>query len=111
MEADERKTMSEQIPVQILESFEAPRPRAAKIKNKSSDNLIHTRSFTGLFRTAAWKLLGKALAEAGDGPGAATAYAQGIAVAEARGDVQAAKEMRVFLRRLEKSAGGGARED
>ena len=51
MEADERKTMSEQIPVQILESFEAPRPRAAKTNNKSSDNLIHTRSFTGLFRT------------------------------------------------------------
>ncbi|MBO5390302.1 MAG: cytochrome c oxidase accessory protein CcoG, partial [Pseudomonas sp.] len=43
--------MSEQIPVQILESFEAPRPRAAKTNNKSSDNLIHTRSFTGLFRT------------------------------------------------------------
>ena len=61
--------------------------------------------------SAAWKLLGKALAEAGDGPCAAEAYAQGIAVAEARGDVQAAKEMRVFLRRLEKSAGGGARED
>ena len=39
------------------------------------------------------------------------ALRQGIAVAEARGDVQAAKEMRVFLRRLEKSAGGGARED
>ena len=61
--------------------------------------------------SAAWKLLGQALAETGDGPGAAKAYAQGIAVAEARGDVQAAKEMRVFLRRLEKSAGGGARED
>ena len=43
--------MSEQIPVQILESFEASRPRATKNKNKSSDNMIHTRSFTGLFRT------------------------------------------------------------
>ena len=51
MEADERKTMSEQIPVQILETFEASRPRAAKNKSRSSDNLIHTRSFTGLFRT------------------------------------------------------------
>ena len=51
--------MSEQIPVQILESFEAPRPRAAKIKNKSSDNLIHTRSFTGLFRTL--RILGAGL--------------------------------------------------
>ena len=53
--------------------------------------------------SAAWKLLGKALTESGDFPGAHGAYAQGIEVAEARGDVQAAKEMRVFLRRLEKS--------
>ena len=59
MEADERKTMSEQIPVQLLESFEAPRPRAAKINRKSSDNLIHTRSFTGLFRTL--RILGAGL--------------------------------------------------
>ncbi|WP_300731645.1 cytochrome c oxidase accessory protein CcoG [Pseudomonas sp.] len=43
--------MSEQIPVQRLESFEAPRPSAAKIINKSSDNVIHTRSYTGLYRT------------------------------------------------------------
>lgn len=55
--------------------------------------------------SAAWKLLGKALAESGDGPGAMDAYRQGIAVAEARGDVQAAKEMKVFLKRLEKSRG------
>jgi len=31
------------------------------------------------------------------------AYTQGIAVAERRGDIQAAKEMRVFLKRLERS--------
>ena len=56
--------------------------------------------------------LGSEWLKAGDpARAAAKAYAQGIAVAEARGDVQAAKEMRVFLRRLEKSAGGGARED
>lgn len=53
--------------------------------------------------SAAWKALGKALAEAGDGPGARSAYERGIAVAEARGDVQAAKEMKVFLKRLEKA--------
>ncbi len=53
--------------------------------------------------SAAWKLLGKALTEGSDFPGAQAAYAHGIEVAEARGDVQAAKEMRVFLRRLEKS--------
>ena len=53
--------------------------------------------------SAAWKLLGKALAEAGDTPGAIEAYRSGIAVAEKRGDKQAAKEMTVFLRRIEKA--------
>ena len=52
--------------------------------------------------SAAWKLLGKALAEAGDATGAAAAYRDGIAAAGRRGDKQAAKEMTVFLRRLEK---------
>jgi len=51
--------------------------------------------------SAAWKLLGKALAGAGRADDARAAYARGIEVAEARGDVQAAKEMRVFARRLE----------
>lgn len=50
--------------------------------------------------SAAWKLLGKALAEAGDRAGALAAYERGIAVATERGDVQAAKEMTVFARRL-----------
>ena len=54
--------------------------------------------------SAAWKALGKALAEAGDSAGAVAAYERGIAVAEAKGDIQAAKEMRVFVRRLSKSA-------
>jgi predicted Zn-dependent protease len=57
--------------------------------------------------SAAWKLLGKALAEAGDPGEAAAAYRSGIAAAERRGDKQAAKEMAVFLRRLEKAAGSG----
>jgi Tfp pilus assembly protein PilF len=51
--------------------------------------------------SAAWKLLGKLQAARGETPKAAATYRQGIAVAEARGDLQAAKEMRVFLRRLE----------
>ena len=54
--------------------------------------------------SAAWKLLGKALAETGAVVEAADAYRNGIAAAERRGDKQAAKEMAVFLRRLEKSA-------
>ena len=55
--------------------------------------------------SAAWKLLGKALAQVGDAQGAAAAYRDGIAAAERRGDKQAAKEMTVFLRRLERPAG------
>lgn len=55
--------------------------------------------------SAAWKLLGKALLDEGDGDGARAAWQQGIVVAEARGDVQAAKEMQVFLRRAERAAG------
>ena len=55
--------------------------------------------------SAAWKLLGKALAEAGQAAEALEAYRQGIAVAEEKGDVQAAKEMGVFAKRLHKMLG------
>jgi predicted Zn-dependent protease len=55
--------------------------------------------------SAAWKLLGKALAESGDTLMALEAYAQGVRVATEKGDVQAAKEMAVFARRLSKKAG------
>ena len=55
--------------------------------------------------SAAWKLLGRALADAGRPDEALAAYRQGIAVAEARGDVQAAKEMGVFARRITKQLG------
>jgi Tfp pilus assembly protein PilF len=54
--------------------------------------------------SAAWKLLGKALVQAGDAAAAAAAYRAGIAAAGRRGDKQAAKEMTVFLRRLEKTS-------
>lgn len=43
--------MNEHIPVRTIESFEASRPKAPKLKHTSSDSQIHTRSFTGLFRT------------------------------------------------------------
>jgi len=54
--------------------------------------------------SAAWKLLGKACLAGGDTEAAAAAWRQGIAVADAAGDVQAAREMRVFLKRLERSS-------
>ena len=56
--------------------------------------------------SAAWKLLGKALNEAGQLPEALTAYQSGIAVAEKKGDKQAAKEMTVFAKRIEKQLSG-----
>ena len=55
--------------------------------------------------SAAWKALGKALAANGDTAGALAAYQQGINVAEQKGDIQAAKEMKVFARRLVKPPG------
>jgi Tfp pilus assembly protein PilF len=55
--------------------------------------------------SAAWKLLGKALAGCGERAAAIEAYTRGIATAERRGDKQAAKEKTVFLRRLQKDEG------
>ena len=51
--------------------------------------------------SAAWKLYGKALADNGQDAEALEAYRRGIEVAEKKGDKQAAKEMRVFARRIE----------
>ena len=61
--------------------------------------------------SAAWKLLGKALTVAGDPPAALAAYEAGIAAATARGDIQAAKEMTVFARRLQRGLSAEARPD
>jgi Tfp pilus assembly protein PilF len=57
--------------------------------------------------SAAWKLLGRALAESGRPGEALEAYRRGIEAARARGDRQAEKEMTVFVRRLEKQLGSG----
>ena len=53
--------------------------------------------------SAAWKLLGKALLEAGDNAQAQTVWQQGIEAAEANGDSQTVKEITVFLKRLAKN--------
>jgi predicted Zn-dependent protease len=50
--------------------------------------------------SAAWKLLGQAHARSGATSRAVAVYLRGIEAAEAQGDMQAAREMRVFLRRL-----------
>lgn len=60
--------------------------------------------------SAAWKLYGRALAGCGRSADAKSAFSQGIKVAQARGDKQAAKEMRVFCRRLDKTSPAAARK-
>jgi predicted Zn-dependent protease len=55
--------------------------------------------------SAAWKVLGRALAEAGRAGEALAAWTSGIEAARAKGDRQAEKEMTVFARRLEKQHG------
>jgi tetratricopeptide (TPR) repeat protein len=55
--------------------------------------------------SAAWKALGKLLAEMNQPADALEAYRQGIEAARKKGDRQAEKEMTVFARRLEKAAG------
>jgi len=53
--------------------------------------------------SAAWKLYGKALGEAGRSEQAMEVYERGIGIATDKGDLQAAKEMQVFLKRLQKA--------
>ena len=50
--------------------------------------------------SAAWKLYARALTECGRFDEALAAYERGIAVAELKGDKQAAKEMAVFAKRI-----------
>ena len=57
--------------------------------------------------SAAWKLLGRALAESGQAQAALAAWRQGISVAESRGDKQAAREMAVFAARIQRQIGSG----
>ena len=54
--------------------------------------------------SAGWRLLGQIQSKAGASDAAAETFRRGIAIAEERGDVQVAKEMQVFLRRLERDA-------
>lgn len=56
--------------------------------------------------SVAWKLLGKARLAQGEPAAAREAWNQGIASAEAKGDAQVGKELRVFLKRLDKQEGG-----
>lgn len=55
--------------------------------------------------SAAWKVYGRALADTNRLQAASAALAKGIEVAERQGDLQAAKEMGVFLKRVTKQLG------
>jgi tetratricopeptide (TPR) repeat protein len=55
--------------------------------------------------SAAWKLYGKALLQAGRAAEAVQVFDAGIQAARERGDVQAAKEMEVFRRRAARAPG------
>ena len=57
--------------------------------------------------SAAWKVYGRALAGCGRFDDALAAFDTGIAVAEGKGDIQAAKEMKVFRKRAEKQRSMG----
>ncbi|MEG0000337.1 MAG: hypothetical protein RR720_02830 [Comamonas sp.] len=52
--------------------------------------------------SAAWKLLGVALNQLERWDQAQAAWSRGLEVAEQQGDAQSAKEMAVFLRRLQR---------
>lgn len=80
------------------------------LKNGDADAAIdHLREAVKLDSeySAAWKTLGKALSAAGQHEEALTVLDQGIAVADRRGDVQAAKEMGVFRKRAHKAINQG----
>lgn len=55
--------------------------------------------------SAAWKQLGRAQLEAGAAEAAAKTLQHGLTVAEGKGDQQALKEMRVYLKRAERASG------
>lgn len=78
---------------------------ACQAEGRIEDAIIHLARALDMDSgySAAWKAYGKVLAEAGRTEDAAQAFTTGIGVAEARGDIQAAREMRVFLKRLTKS--------
>ncbi len=73
--------------------------------NDTARAIVHLRAAVAQDATysAAWKLLGKALSNTSDADGAREAYLKGIEAATAKGDKQAAKEMMVFLKRIDRA--------
>jgi tetratricopeptide (TPR) repeat protein len=74
--------------------------RAGELE-RAAEHLREALSRDPLY-SAAWKALGKTLADAGLPGEALEAFRQGIEAARRKGERQAEKEMAVFARRLEK---------
>ncbi|MFT0211552.1 tetratricopeptide repeat protein [Pseudomonas sp. F1_0610] len=53
--------------------------------------------------SVAWKLLGRSYSALGESEKALATYQQGLAVAQAKGDMQVVKELEVFMRREQKN--------
>ncbi|AYM79492.1 hypothetical protein D9M09_09610 [Janthinobacterium agaricidamnosum] len=72
--------------------------------NDAEQTVIHLAQATQqqTSYSAAWKLLGKALLQLGRLDEAQAAWTTGVTVAQQQGDLQAVKEMTVFLKRLQK---------
>lgn len=73
-------------------------------QNQHARAVVHLQRAVALdpYYSAAWKLLGQSLAASGEVDAARHAYTEGMRAAEAKGDKQAAKEMAVFLKRLQR---------
>ena len=76
--------------------LEADEPQKACIHLRAA--VVHVSDYS-----AAWKRLGQALLACGEPQQAIEAYQSGIQAAERKGDVQAGKEMRVFLKRAQRT--------
>jgi Tfp pilus assembly protein PilF len=70
-----------------------------KQHQQAIDHLVRAVEYDPEY-SAAWKILGKALAASGQLAKAVSTFEKGIEVAEKKGDIQAAREMKVFLKRL-----------
>lgn len=73
-------------------------------RNQSEPAIAHLRAAVEKDPkySAAWKILGQALAAAGRNDEAIAAYREGIRVADEKGDIQTAREMGVFVKRLQR---------
>ena len=76
-------------------------------KGKPADAVSHLERALKMNprHSASWKVYGKALTQTDRTDEAIAAYREGISVAQSLGDIQAVKEMQVFLKRLISSKG------